>query len=157
MKITIIQYAFFASFLLAAWGAQAQQSLNASGGEAQGATGTVSYTLGQIDHIAVESPKGRMNHGVQQPFELLRKVLNARLPCLIYPNPTPGPLQISVPHPGFLSFSYRIYDVRGVMVGFGDNVGASETIQIDEFTPGAYFVNIVNNKGEGWNCIVVKL
>lgn len=46
---------------------QAQKAVDASGGDASGTGGTVSYSIGQIDYMALSATSGKVNEGVQQP------------------------------------------------------------------------------------------
>jgi len=53
--------------LSATLGVSAQQAILAAGGEATGAGGTVSFSVGQIDYIEATGGGGKANQGVQQP------------------------------------------------------------------------------------------
>jgi hypothetical protein len=53
--------------LTASSGAFAQQAVLAAGGEATGAGGTVSFSVGQIDFVEATGAGGKANQGVQQP------------------------------------------------------------------------------------------
>ena len=70
----------------------AQQGVSASGGEATGIAGTVSYTVGQTDYITAYATDGSVSQGVQQPYVIgivtgfLETDIN--LSCAISPNPT---------------------------------------------------------------------
>jgi len=57
-------------FCLAFAGLHAQEAIPASGGNAKGSGGTVSYSFGQVYYISVEGVNGTVAQGVQQPFEI---------------------------------------------------------------------------------------
>ncbi|MBT3920138.1 MAG: hypothetical protein HOF24_07115, partial [Flavobacteriaceae bacterium] len=48
----------------------AQAALTASGGEAVGAGGSLSYTIGQVDYIQASGSGGTASQGVQQAFTI---------------------------------------------------------------------------------------
>lgn len=54
--------------------AQAQQSVNTTGGNASGSGGSVSYTVGQVVYTYHSSVSGQMNQGVQQVFSTCETV-----------------------------------------------------------------------------------
>jgi len=51
-------------------GLQEQQAILATGGNATGSGGTVSYTVGQAAYITQTGSGGTVTQGVQQPFEI---------------------------------------------------------------------------------------
>ncbi|MCK4748161.1 MAG: hypothetical protein KAT15_14025, partial [Bacteroidales bacterium] len=52
-------------------GLNAQEAIPATGGEANGSGGTVSYTVGQLLYHTQSANSGTVAQGVQQPFEIL--------------------------------------------------------------------------------------
>ena len=53
-----------------------QESVNASGGNATGSGGSISYTIGQIDYIEASGVGGSVNQGIQQAYEIFEEVNN---------------------------------------------------------------------------------
>ena len=51
-------------------GLQAQESVNATGGNALGSGGSVSYSVGQLTYQTHVGTNGSVAEGVQQPFEI---------------------------------------------------------------------------------------
>ena len=49
---------------------QAQQAIVPIGGDAIGASGQISYSIGQIAYTTYEGSTGSVSQGVQQPFEI---------------------------------------------------------------------------------------
>jgi hypothetical protein len=56
--------------LFISFGAMAQQGNVATGGEATGTGGTMSYSIGQTDYLIYSSHQGSLNFGLQQPWIL---------------------------------------------------------------------------------------
>ncbi|MGB4204111.1 MAG: T9SS type A sorting domain-containing protein [Bacteroidales bacterium] len=53
----------------------AQQGIVAAGGDATGAGGSMSYSIGQIDYLAYTSAQGSINPGVQQTWFIVPETL----------------------------------------------------------------------------------
>ncbi|NJK86375.1 MAG: T9SS C-terminal target domain-containing protein, partial [Bacteroidales bacterium] len=51
-------------------GIQAQESINAAGGNASGAGGSVSWSSGQVTYQTNSGTTGSIAEGVQQPYEI---------------------------------------------------------------------------------------
>ena len=51
-------------------GQEAHASVNATGGNANSANGSVSYSVGQVFYTTAFSTNGSISEGVQQPFEI---------------------------------------------------------------------------------------
>lgn len=51
-------------------GLQAQESVNATGGNASGSGGSASYSVGQVVYTTNTGTNGTVAQGVQQPFEI---------------------------------------------------------------------------------------
>lgn len=82
-------------------GQQAHASVNATGGNANSANGSVSYSVGQVFYTTAFSTKGSISEGVQQPFEIsvlsgLEDVAGIDLCYSVYPNPTSGKLTLKL-------------------------------------------------------------
>jgi len=143
-------------FHLCASPVQAQQSVNAAGGEAVGVGASVSFSIGQVDYIQVAEPTGRLNFGVQQPYD--QETLISVLPfaCLLYPNPTLGPLNLHETV-DFETFGYTLFDLAGRILQQETGLEISTTLHLDTYPGGVYILQITSNKGEVWNCPIVKV
>ncbi len=81
---------------------QAQNTIPASGGNASGGGGTVSYSVGQIVYTTNTSvSSGSVAQGVQQPFEIsvitaIEQAEDITLVCSVYPNPASDFLTLKV-------------------------------------------------------------
>jgi len=135
----------------------AQQSFNAGGGDAVGPAGSVSYTVGQVDFTHHETQAGRLNLGVQQPFETLKLPVNQFIPCLIYPNPATNAVNLSVTDPNFLTFSFVLYDPMGKVHRSETGLAVTDSVLLDGLADGVYFISIKNNLNQVWNCHLIKV
>ena len=79
----------------------AQSNVITSGANGNGAAGSVSFTIGQLDYINANSTAGDINQGVQQPFEIykvtgLDDMQSAGLDIQISPNPSFGAMTLLI-------------------------------------------------------------
>ena len=80
-------------------GLQAQEAPVASGGEATGSGGSVSYSIGQVSYLTNSGSGGTIGEGVQQPYEIqtLDVVENYKdLSIVLFPNPTRENLNLNI-------------------------------------------------------------
>jgi hypothetical protein len=86
---------------IATSGLYAQEALPGTGGEASGAGGTVSYTVGQVLYSTYTDGTNSEAQGVQQPYEIsivlgLEEATGIQLSCQVYPNPSTNYLVLEV-------------------------------------------------------------
>lgn len=136
---------------------QAQQvhaSVNASGGDASGTGGSVSYSVGQVFYTTASGTNASVSEGVQQPYEIsvftgLKDNAAIDLLYAVYPNPTSGKLTLKLyasTIPDIKSMIYQLYDVNGKMIR-SDQLKEKETsIEMSDLTSSAYYLRIIKNK-----------
>ncbi|GEM56458.1 hypothetical protein B0A58_13795 [Flavobacterium branchiophilum NBRC 15030 = ATCC 35035] len=116
MKTKILFFLF--SFLFFLEG-NAQQSVNAGGGEATSSQGKVSFTIGQIDYVTVTGSGGSVSQGVQQPYEIFTlgtdEIPAISLEFSTYPNPTTNVLFIKNNLTN-KKFQYQLFDISGKLL-----------------------------------------
>ena len=100
---------------------QGQQTIPATGGNASGSGGSVSYTVGQILNSSISGSNGTVVQGVQQPYEIsvvtaLRNTEDISLKCSVYPNPTAGITKLVFESPDFENLRFRLYDINGILL-----------------------------------------
>lgn len=126
---------------------QAQESVNASGGDATGSGGTVAYSVGQIDYVTNTSASGNENQGVQQPYEFFIVGTNDLLldiSITIYPNPTANNLTLEVSDYNTKNLSYKLYDMQGKLLNHELIVASQTKVNMQGFPPATYFVHLIN-------------
>ena len=137
---------------------QAQQihaSVNASGGNASGTGGSVSYSVGQVFNTTAFGTNGSVSEGVQQPFEISvlsgMDITGIDLYYAVYPNPTSGKLTLKLDAsttPDIRSMRYQLYDVNGKMLQ-NDRLTEYETsIEMSNFNSATYFLKVTKNNKE---------
>lgn len=129
----------------------AQQDNVSSGGNATGAGGTVSYSVGQVAYLSFSGANGNVNQGVQQPFEIFalsNHESGASFSATLFPNPTATSVILSldfIKEGGNLLF--ELTDVTGKIIRNGRITADETVINVEGFAEACYFVNvIVDNK-----------
>ncbi len=93
---------------------QAQETIPASGGDANGVGGSVSYTVGQLVYTSITGTENSMEQGVQQPYEIsvIIGIDEGNVDYIefnVYPNPVTDYLQLKVSEDRFENLSYQLY------------------------------------------------
>lgn len=130
-----------------------QTALPATGGNASGSGGTVSYTIGQLTWHSYSHAEKSVTQGVQQPYEI--SVVTATensegitLEYKIYPNPAKDFIVLTIKPFNDENFHYRLFDLNGILLlekKIGD--GLTE-IQMDNFNPSMYVLRIFKDNAE---------
>jgi hypothetical protein len=126
----------------------AQEAQVASGGNAAGSGGTVSWSAGQACCSTITGSAGSAAAGVQQPFEI--SIVNgARLPditltCAIFPNPTAGRLVLATGGETG-TFAAILYDQHGRLLNTYKVTGPEVVIDLGSLAPAPYFLKVTRN------------
>lgn len=129
-----------------------QQNTVATGGDLTGAGGSVSYTVGQIDHTSKSSTSGIITEGVQQPYEIVvvTGITNTTVQLSInaYPNPVVDQLVLTLDQTSFSNVFYTLTDVSGKLISERKISDSRTEIQFKELAQGIYFIKVVSNNKE---------
>jgi len=127
------------------------QEINpASGGNASGASGTVSYTFGQVFYTATSNSSGIVRQGVQLPYEIsvatsIPGTEYITLKCLVYPNPTSDYLTLSIETDILKNLKFYLYDMSGKVLKNGMILDRKTEIQMREYPSSIYILKITDN------------
>ena len=141
---TITLIAFFASFTL-----HAQQTVDASGGDATGTGGSSSYSVGQIVYTTHTGSNGSISQGVQQSFEIFT-LSNAALSTIsltatTYPNPTSDYVVLAISDINLTDLSYALYDIQGKPIARDTTSSKDTQIDMHSLSAGTYLLNVNQN------------
>jgi hypothetical protein len=132
---------------------QGQQTIPATGGNASGSGGSVSYTVGQILYSTISGTNGSVVQGVQQPHEIsvvtaIGNTEDISLKCIVYPNPTGAITKLIFESADFKNLRFRLFDLNGVLLQ-DNKVESSETeISLENLSSSVYFLKIIKNNLE---------
>lgn len=137
-------------------GLRAQESVNATGGNASGSGGSASYSVGQIVYTTHTGTNGSVAEGVQQPYEIsvvtgIEEAKGINLSVSAYPNPTTDFLILEVDASTTLSIqtlSYQLFDIQGKLLQSEKITGNQTSIVISNLIPATYVVKVIQDNKE---------
>jgi hypothetical protein len=137
--------------LLWAGFAQAQESANASGGDATGSGGTVAYSIGQIVYTTNTGGSGSVAQGVQHAYEIFtvgitETELNISLTA--FPNPTTENLTLQISDYNNEKLSYQLFDIQSKQLSNGQVTAQQTQINMNGLPSATYFINVVNQENK---------
>lgn len=143
------QLACSLSILLFSLSSLAQETTDATGGEAFGSGGTANYSVGQVLFSTVTGTTGIASEGVQQPYELFTVGLNElgiKVEITAYPNPTSDYLIVTTTTPEMQLLDLSLYDEQGKQL-LSEQITQEETIlQLDKLAPATYFLKVTDQQ-----------
>lgn len=138
--VTIYIFTFFITT------AQAQESSNASGGDAGGSGGTVAYSVGQVVYTTNTGSNGSVAQGVQHAYEIFTvgiKETALNISLTAFPNPTTENLTLQISDYTNQQLSYQLFDVQGKQLS-NDQITAQQTqINMTSLPTGTYLIHVV--------------
>jgi len=142
----------FLFFCIGFSGLKAQDAVTSAGGDASGIDGIVSYSIGQVIYTTNEAANGSVVQGVQQPYEITivgnNEKTQINLEFDIFPNPTNSELSLSIGEYPSENLIYQIFDINGKKL-FEEKILSSKTnIDAVKYTPGIYFIKIIENNSD---------
>jgi opacity protein-like surface antigen len=143
--------ALLAAILLWAGYAQAQQSVNSSGGNATGSEGTVSYSIGQVVYTTNSGNDGSLAQGVQQAYEIIPVGINENEPKIslsVFPNPIADNLILQVNDFEHSTLNFQLCDMQGKQISKGQIIAKQTQINTTSLSSATYFINVVNQENQ---------
>ena len=141
-------------------GANAQTSVNASGGNATGSSGSASYSVGQVFNQTYSSASGSVSEGVQQPLELLTTGVDDIESFLqsfaIYPNPVKQYLYLQKKQEDGVRTTYRLLDLNGKILQTGEVTNTLQSINMQKYAAAVYFLEIIQPNKKSQTFKVIK-
>jgi hypothetical protein len=125
----------------------AQTVIPASGGEALGNSGKVSYTIGQVIFTVNEGSTGTSIQGVHHPFEIfivtaIKKAEEILLDVTAYPNPATDFIKLTIKDYDPTDLRYGLYDTNGSLLQDNKIVDRQTEIRIDGYVSSTYFLRV---------------
>jgi hypothetical protein len=141
--------------------AQAQESTNASGGDATGSGGTVAYSVGQVVYTNNTGTNGSVAQGVQQAFEIsvvtgLEEAKGINFLVMAYPNPTTDYLTLRIDEFEISNLSYQLYDINGKLLQNEKITSDQTSIVMSNLVPSSYFVKVIQGNKEVKTFKIIK-
>ena len=132
---------------------QAQNTIPATGGNASGSGGTVSYSIGQITYQTFEGINGSVAQGVQQPYEIsvvtaIENTEGIILEYKVYPNPAHGLIKLTIKPFDDGNFRFWLYDLNGILLQDKKIISEETEISLESLTPAVYFLKVLKDNNE---------
>ena len=142
-------------------GLQAQESVNATGGNASGSGGSASYSVGQVVYTTNTGTSGSVAQGVQQAFEIsvvtaIEEAKGINLSVTAYPNPTTDYLTLRIDEFEISNLSFQLYDMNGKLLQNEKITGNQTSIVMSNLVPATYFVKVIQGSKEVKTFKIIK-
>lgn len=126
----------------------AQESVNASGGNASGASGTASYSIGQVAYTSNTGSSGNASQGVQQAYTISPagvQIEENGTSYSVYPNPASSKLILQVDGVQSNQQLYELFDLQGKALKKGAIASNQTEIELLDLPAATYFLRVVQN------------
>jgi len=127
----------------------AQSGAVTSGGNAAGAGGKVSYSVGQIATDPISSSNGKITQGMQQPYEIFVltgiKGNSIKLNAAVYPNPAAGFVVLSIEQKNLSGITCVLTDMQGKIISTVQVKSGQTKIDLSQLAQGAYQMQVFQN------------
>ena len=148
-------------FIIGLTGLKAQSSIPASGGNASGSGGSVSYTIGQVVYSKNTGTNGSSAQGVQQPYEIsvitgIDDALGIMLEMVVYPNPATDFLKLKLGDYEIVNLRYQLYDINGSLLLNAMIEGQETDISMQTLKPSTYFLKVTQGNREVKTFKIIK-
>lgn len=130
-------------------GVNAQEAIPASGGDASGSGGSVSYSVGQTLYSTNTGGDGSLVQGVQHPYEIFvvtETNVNSVLfyEISVYPNPSVDHLIVKTNKHSLTDkkFYYQLFNQKGILIKKKNIMGDKTIINMNSLAPAIYFLEV---------------
>jgi hypothetical protein len=152
------KYFFLLAFIVASNFAQAQESVNTSGGVDKGNGGTVSFSVGQMVYTTDSKEAGSVVQGVQRPYKITTtdiKKLDNTLSFKAYPNPSSEDLFLEMNAFRNEKLNYQLYDMQGKLIMTNPIEIPKTQINMRALAVGSYVIHIYDSKNQAIQTIQI--
>lgn len=131
----------------------AQKTVSASGGNATGSSGTVSYSIGQVAQMSLSGTNGLLIQGVQHPYEIqvvtsVESEAANSIALSAYPNPTSDFLNLKVEDYTSAATIYQLYNANGLLLESKAITSNETIITMKELFAANYLLKITQGNKE---------
>lgn len=138
--------------------AQAQESVNTSGGVDRGNGGTVSFSVGQMVYTTDSKEAGSVVQGIQRPYRITTtdiKKLDNNISFKAYPNPSSDDLFLEMNAFRNEKLNYQLYDMQGKLIMTNPIDIPKTQINMRALAVGAYVIHIYDSKNRAIQTIQI--
>ena len=122
----------------------AQKGTVSAGGDASGSGGSVSFSIGQVDYLATESAGGKINQGLQVPYEIFvetgLEVQGISIEAEVFPNPTSQDIFLQIEDWQGGELTYELFELQGKLL-ISKLINEKKTrIPLENYSASAYLL-----------------
>ncbi len=142
-------------------GLQAQESINATGGNVSGSGGSASYSVGQVVYTTTTGTTGSVAQGVQQAYEIsevlgIEEAKGIILSVMAYPNPTTAYLTLEVKEFELSNLRFQLYDMSGKLLETREINNSQTSIATSNLESASYLVKVIQDNQEVKTFKIIK-
>lgn len=140
----------YALFFLFSTNVNAQNSLNAAGGDISNADHTVSYSYGELYYNSVSQSEYYLSQGMQHPTITIMEVTSLGnenemgLDVSVFPNPASEKIHLKIGLQNDSDVFFRLLDIDGKLLRKGRAGNGENIIPISEYPVGTYLFSVYN-------------
>ena len=128
----------------------AQSNIVTGGGDANSSTGSVSYSIGQIDFQYGLSADYSVSEGVQQTYSFDTALsiddIQYDFQLSIWPNPSADEMNIEYTTSYELPLSLKVTDVKGAVVANRSVTEGQYSLNVNTWAAGTYYISLSNGE-----------
>ena len=154
---TRISFLIFSSFFFSTL--LAQQSINSGGNKANGATGSVNYSVGQVFYHHLNNDNYQIHEGVQYGYEIINSIgenNTIELKYNVYPNPTTSNFTLNISDFNPNTFSYILYDINGKELNHLALTNPKTNISLSKYNSKTFLLNVYNKNKNVKSFTIIK-
>jgi len=137
-------------------GLKAQNAIVTTGGNATGAGGKVSYSVGQIAVVTNSS----ISEGVQKPYSNfvvgIDQAPDIKLSLSAYPNPSSNNIVLNTNGYELKNTSYKLIDIQGKLIEQQKIINVETVVAMEQLPPSTYILRISENNREIKSFKIIK-
>ena len=128
----------------------AQSNIVTAGGDAASSSGSVSYSIGQIDFQYTSSADYSVSEGVQQTYSFDTALsiddIQYDFQLSIWPNPSADEMNIEYTTSYELPLSLTVTDVKGAVVANRSVTQGQYSFNVNTWAAGTYYISLSNGE-----------
>jgi hypothetical protein len=143
---TVSYWVIFCCFILTNSFLSAQKGTVSAGGDASGSGGSVSFSIGQIDYLTPESSGGKINQGLQVPYEILVETglgeTSINIQAEVFPNPTEHYVFLQVQDWKSKELTYDLFELQGKLLRSEIITEERTILELEAYSASVYLLHI---------------
>jgi hypothetical protein len=124
---------------------EAQQVIAPSGGTHQNTSGTLSFTLGELQIDTKTNANGIITQGFHQAnltVTAIKELSDRDFSIIAYPNPATNVVFVKTEKGNFKKLSYSLFDTNGKLLLKNSTKLNNAEVSFETFTPAVYYLQV---------------